>query len=663
MTVTLRITDDDGATDEDTAIVAITNIAPTIIVEGGDTVTEGSEYSLTLGTITDPGIDTVTHWTVHWGDGETKTYDSGGEKTHIYDHDGAYTIIVDLVDEDGTFTGVASKEIAVNPVGPEITDLGQIDFLALENLGLAGGRLFYRVETSRDGIFTMQVDAPQPVASAGLKLYDANPVAMAGLAPLAESSLDEHGNQRIDWPTVAGTVYYIEVFGDNVDFALRVANLLHHDAQTGAVTIHGTSGDDTFEFGPTASIEVTINGVGYVFHEAQVETVNFDGTDGYDTATLTSADTNDNAEVWHDHGTFIDGGITATLTDVESINIDSGGGEDTVIIHDSPGDDELYARAVTSYQPVTSITVTDFDYEDPEYISTYAHSLTNFEILSAYSTAGIDIASFYDSDGDDELIAKQFETVLSGEGFSFRAENFQFTHGYAKAGGNDRAELYDTPRNDRFKADPTYARMFKGAFQRRAKFFETVVAYANSGGASDRDDARLFDSTSADQFIATPTESRLYSETAGYDITVVSFDEVLARASSGYDVATFIGGAGNDYLLHKWLRHDIMVKSPKTEMMDFETKGEVYKVTARRFNRTTAQDGKDGYDIAKFWDTLEADRFVADGDTAAMYCPDTELLYDAIAFEKVVFNHVNGGNDRTEKAASYDFLLSEFWAE
>ena len=61
--------------------------------------------------------------------------------------------------------------------------------------------------------------------------------------------------------------------------------------------------------------------------------------------------------------------------------------------------------------------------------------------------------------------------------------------------------MYDTPKNDRFKADPTYARMFKGAYQRRAKFFETVVAYATGG----TDDARLFDSKQTDQFIATPT--------------------------------------------------------------------------------------------------------------------------------------------------------------
>ncbi len=65
--------------------------------------------------------------------------------------------------------------------------------------------------------------------------------------------------------------------------------------------------------------------------------------------------------------------------------------------------------------------------------------------------------------------------------------------------------------------------------------------------------------------------------------------------------------------------------------------------------------------VAKFWDTLDDDRFVAGGDTTAMYGPDNELCYDAVAFDKIVLNHVNGGNDKTERAATINFLLSEYW--
>ena len=57
------------------------------------------------GAVTDPGADTVSSYVVHWGDGNTDTYASNGAKTHTYaDGPNDYTITVDLVDEDGTFT-------------------------------------------------------------------------------------------------------------------------------------------------------------------------------------------------------------------------------------------------------------------------------------------------------------------------------------------------------------------------------------------------------------------------------------------------------------------------------------------------------------------------------------------------------------------------------
>ncbi len=455
-------------------------------------------------------------------------------------------------------------------------------------------------------------------------------------------------------------------FGD--EFALPVVGNFDpppagQDLATGPTIVNliGTAGNDLFEVA-----QGDLPGTWVVKHNGAVQDI-LSGTDavvcngmgGHDTVLLEtlSAGSNDTAEVWPDHGVFTSDGVTFTLTDVDSISINAGAGEDAAIVHDSPGDDSLVARAVTNIQPVSWITVADYS-EVRGFVPSYSHALAGFENLTGYSTGGVDVASFYDSDGDDTLVAKESVTVLSGPGFNFQAENFQYTHGYAKAGGNDLAELYDTPRNDRFKASPTYAKMFKGFFQRRAKFFETVEAYAMAGGT---DDARLFDSNHGDQFIASPSESRLFSTTAGYDIKVMAFDRVLARAGSGFDTATFSGGPGDDLLLHKWINREMMAKSPKTELMDRATKGGVYQVTARRFNYTTAIGGQGGYDVAKFWDSLDDDRFTVDGDTAAMYDSNNELLYDAVAFNQVVFNHVNGGSNKTEKGAAINFLLSEYW--
>ena len=521
----------------------------------------------------------------------------------------------------------------------------------IDNLDPSAGRVLLSLTAPNRGLLSLESIYDGPSDAVGMILYDQS----RNEAPLAVSSL-AYGNQRIDWQTEADTAYYLVINGSAEDVTLRLVNLV--DVDNGAVVVRGTAGDDTFEFVSAASCEMAVNGVRYEFGEGEVESVSFDGGGGYDTANLISADPSveDRTELWPDHGTFTSGGVITTLADVDSINIDGGGGEDTVIINGSAWGDKVTARAPTGAVPVGSITVTDYDRYDPNYVPTYAHSVANFEILTAHSNGGVDDSSFFDSDSNDTFIAKEFEAEMSGAGigmpFHFRAENFAYTHGYAKASGNDTAELWDTPLNDWFKATPELSRMFRSDSQRRAKFFEKVVAHATGG----RDVARLWDSALGDTLEAGPTETRLYG--TGFDLMVQSFDTVTALASSGFDRAFFTGGAGDDLVTHKWIRRDLMVKSPKSEMMDLATGGDVYKVTARKFDRISANAGTGDNDVARFWNTLDDDQFVADGDTASMFNLDNELLYDAIAFDKVTFNHVNGGNDTTVENA-HDFLLTE----
>ena len=654
-------------TDDDTAGITVIPTAGLVTSEAGGTaqftvvldsqpthdVTIGlSSSDTTEGTVSPSAlIFTAANWNT------AQVVALTGVNDDLDDGDVAYTIVTSVaVSGDTKYNGLNAADVwATNTDDDTAVDLGIIGFGVLEGLDPASGDLWYRLETIHPGVLTIEALVADATGGVSLELFES----VGSDTPLAISAPVD-AVQRIDHPVGSGETYLVRLSGNASDVDLRVANLLNRVGTT--VTVYGTDGDDTFEFDAAASRDVSINGVRYELDGTGVESITFDGGDGYDTANLVSlaAGENDSAELWPDRGTFNSAGVTTTLTDVESIDIDGGDGEDTVIIHDSAGDDALYARAATGAQPVSSITIADYN-DDSTFVPSYSHSVADFEILTTYSTEGVDVASFYDSDDDDTFVGRQFETVLSGNGFNFRAENYNYTHGYAKAGGDDLAELYDTPQNDRFKATPVYARMFRGAFQRRAKFFETVVAYATAGG---RDDARLWDSAAADKLEATRDETRLYNG-AGFDLTVKSFDEVLARASGGFDTATFIGSAGDDLLLHKWLSQETLVKSPKTQMMDYDPDGDhgkVYEVTARRFDRTTAVGGQGGYDIAKFWDTLDADRFVVGGDTASMYNPDNELLYDAIAFDRVMFNHVNGGNDKTEKAADYDFLLGEYWA-
>jgi hypothetical protein len=123
--VTVDLVDEDGTYLDraDPFSVHVNNVAPSISISGAASVDEGSVYSLTLGAVTDPGADTVSSYVVHWGDGSSDTYGSGGAKTHTYaDGPNDYSVTVDLVDEDGTFLDRADPfSVNVNNVAPSLT--------------------------------------------------------------------------------------------------------------------------------------------------------------------------------------------------------------------------------------------------------------------------------------------------------------------------------------------------------------------------------------------------------------------------------------------------------------------------------------------------------------------------------------------------------------
>jgi uncharacterized repeat protein (TIGR02543 family) len=127
VTVKAKIKDKDGGVREYTATVTVNNVAPIIYLSGNSLVNEGSTSTLNLGAVTDPGTDTITGYTINWGDGTSESFSApiAASRTHIYG-DGLTTptITVDLTDEDGTFTAAGTKTITVYNVSPTISLAG-----------------------------------------------------------------------------------------------------------------------------------------------------------------------------------------------------------------------------------------------------------------------------------------------------------------------------------------------------------------------------------------------------------------------------------------------------------------------------------------------------------------------------------------------------------
>lgn len=117
-TIALKVTDNDGNFTIATTTVTVDDVAPTVTLVGKSATEEGQPYALAWSS-TDPGTDTITGYSIDWGDGVTTTHAAGvGNTTHTYAEDGNHTISFTAIDEDGEH--VTAKDVTVTNVAPII---------------------------------------------------------------------------------------------------------------------------------------------------------------------------------------------------------------------------------------------------------------------------------------------------------------------------------------------------------------------------------------------------------------------------------------------------------------------------------------------------------------------------------------------------------------
>ncbi|MCA9194187.1 MAG: hypothetical protein KDB03_20600, partial [Planctomycetales bacterium] len=130
-TVTITATDNQGNAANTTFTYAIQNVPPTISLSGDATVDEGSLYTLNLGAVSDPGLDSITSYKVNWGDGTISTFSGSPANTtatHVFaDGPATQTNNVTVTDEDGTFIA-GSLSVQVLNVAPNVFSAGSVSF-------------------------------------------------------------------------------------------------------------------------------------------------------------------------------------------------------------------------------------------------------------------------------------------------------------------------------------------------------------------------------------------------------------------------------------------------------------------------------------------------------------------------------------------------------
>ncbi len=138
--VTIIANDGDSGTDESSATISISNVAPNYTAPAAQTAERGQAESISLGSFKDPGADDPWTVTVEWGDGDTETFTvpnsarlSGGgfdlgSLTHNYAASDEYTVRVTVAEIGGnpsgsdTFTVTVQATTVPDPPTVDLTD-------------------------------------------------------------------------------------------------------------------------------------------------------------------------------------------------------------------------------------------------------------------------------------------------------------------------------------------------------------------------------------------------------------------------------------------------------------------------------------------------------------------------------------------------------------
>jgi hypothetical protein len=243
------------------------------------------------------------------------------------------------------------------------------------------------------------------------------------------------------------------------------------------------------------------------------------------------------------------------------------------------------------------------------------------------------------------------------DGEFIRAVGFRYVHAYARKGGTDTAQLFDSGQSaDTLVAAPTEAKLYNAtSFYNRACHFERVIATATAG-AGYNDVARLYDSAGADLFEARREHATLwFGGSAEHSIQADGFRIVAsqARGDAG-DVARLTDSIDNDWLIAR-PRYGKLYNSE-------------YSSTATGYREVHAYSETGGYDKAVLYDSALADHLKAAGNWAQMAClednpaEDAPFVYKLTGFEYGVARPPQNEDDTKEiDASALDWLVAEGW--
>jgi hypothetical protein len=265
---------------------------------------------------------------------------------------------------------------------------------------------------------------------------------------------------------------------------------------------------------------------------------------------------------------------------------------------------------------------------------------------------GVDTASLFGSDGDERCVGRPGVMKMIGSGFYLGAWWFNSAEAYA-GDGDDTAYLFDSDGDETFVSTADESYLQGPGYKNSCAWFDTVLAFGSAGGF---DRALFEDSDRDDVFVGTPTQGRVTSgsnyrraarfEEVHVDAIHGGHDRVVYRGSPWAD--TFIGSAEVAKFWGHFAGSDYLLKGNFFEEIEVEADSD-------------PDGGED--DVARLYDTPNADLFVADSDWAVISCVAVDYLCHVSQFERVkAISETSGdGDTATVGAVVYDLRFEGDW--
>jgi len=402
---------------------------------------------------------------------------------------------------------------------PQAEDWGLLSFREVTPTDPSKHVHWFRFQAAASGICTILAQSETAHAEGwSIELFDVDGTRLANGRPTS-------AGLRIDLPVTANQQLYLRLKAEGSSVRLTAANLLRVGSDR--IEVWATDYEDSIEVDLDPNLTITVNGLPYDFFPPGLRTVRILGGGGGDSLRILGGTASETAVVTGTTVRWTSPTSTVWAEGFSRIELSGGAGSNVIWLYGSRGNDRVTVDGET-------VVFTTSDN------SVFLKEFQRVNVLAG--PGGTDEVQLNLRPGGNRVFFRPGEIIWYRSGGILSAKGFQTVTASSESVGGDAAYFLDSSGADTFTGTPNYTLMTGQGYTNRAEGFRWVVARSSKGA----DSAILYDSGGRDELIATGEYAVLSGR--GYGIRVERFPQVVVTASEGTgDLVRVFDTPGDDF--------------------------------------------------------------------------------------------------------------------